>query len=102
LPALSHWTLRVAFDIGHGGYCRLAFDDPATFINHQIADSNLDKGAGGADRRRRTDLSFRLRGIAHDLGAELAFIKGTPGQIVRLELPQISNSNRMPCVQAAE
>jgi hypothetical protein len=59
LPALSHWTLRVAFDIGHGGYCRLAFDDPATFINHQIADSNLDKGAGGADRRRRTDLSFR-------------------------------------------
>jgi two-component sensor histidine kinase len=43
-----------------------------------------------------------MRGIAHDLGAELAFIKGNPGQIVRLELPQIANSNRMPCAQAAE
>jgi hypothetical protein len=59
LPALSHWKLRVAFDIGHAGYCRLAFDDPATFINHQIAESNLDKGAGGADRRGRTASSFR-------------------------------------------
>jgi two-component sensor histidine kinase len=43
-----------------------------------------------------------MRGIAQDLGAELAFIKGNPGQIVRLELPQISNSNGMPCAQAAE
>jgi two-component sensor histidine kinase len=43
-----------------------------------------------------------MRGIAHDLGAELTFIKGNPGQIVRLELPQISSSNRMPCAQAAE
>jgi two-component sensor histidine kinase len=43
-----------------------------------------------------------MRGIAQDLGAELAFIKGNPGQIVRLELPQISSSDRMPCAQAAE
>jgi len=43
-----------------------------------------------------------MRGIAHDLGAELAFIKGNPGQIVRLELPQIANSNHMPSAQAAE
>jgi hypothetical protein len=43
-----------------------------------------------------------MRGIAHDLGAELAFIKGNPGQIVRLELPQMSSSNCMPCAQAAE
>jgi hypothetical protein len=43
-----------------------------------------------------------MRGIAEDLGAELAFIKGNPGQIVRLELPQISSSDRMQCAQAAE
>jgi two-component sensor histidine kinase len=40
-----------------------------------------------------------MRGIAHDLGGELAFIKGNPGQIVRLKLPQ---SNPVPYAQAAE
>jgi hypothetical protein len=40
-----------------------------------------------------------MRGIAHDLGGELAFIKGNPGQIVRLKLPQ---SNPVPNAQAAE
>jgi two-component sensor histidine kinase len=43
-----------------------------------------------------------MRGIARDLGAELAFIKRNPGQIVCLELPQMSSSNRMPYAQAAE
>lgn len=43
-----------------------------------------------------------MRGIAHDLGAKLTFIKGNPGQIVRLELPQFSCSNGMPWPQAAE
>ena len=68
----------------------------------------IDDGAGtsldfDADAPQPIGSGARLmRGIAHDLGAELAFIKGSPGQIVRLELPQISNSNRMPRVQAAE
>lgn len=68
----------------------------------------IDDGAGtsldlDADAPQTIGSGARLmRGIAHDLGAELAFIKGNPGQIVRLELPQLSNSNCMPCAQAAE
>ncbi len=68
----------------------------------------IDDGAGtsldvDAPALRRIGSGARLmRGIAHDVGAELAFIKGNPGQIVRLELPQMSSSNCMPCAQAAE
>lgn len=68
----------------------------------------IDDGAGtsldvDAPALQRIGSGARLmRGIAHDLGAELAFIKGNPGQIVRLELPQMSSSNCMPCAQAAE
>src|SRR6516165_10546512 len=68
----------------------------------------IDDGAGtpldlGSPAPRTIGSGARLmRGIAHDLGAELAFINGNPGQIVRLELPQMSGSNRMPCAQAAE
>jgi two-component sensor histidine kinase len=68
----------------------------------------IDDGAGmsldfGADPPQPIGSGAKLmRGIAHDLGAELAFIKGNPGQIVRLELPQIPNSNHMPCAQAAK
>ncbi|MBO0716349.1 MAG: sensor histidine kinase [Rhizobiales bacterium] len=43
-----------------------------------------------------------MRAIAHELGAELAFTKSNPGQIVRLELPPITGSNRAPHAQAAE
>ena len=43
-----------------------------------------------------------MRAIAHELGAELAFTKSNPGQIVRLELPPISASKRVPHAQAAE
>ena len=68
----------------------------------------IDDGAGtlldlDSPAPRTIGLGARImRGIAHDLGAELAFINGNPGQIVRLELPQMSGSNRMPCAQAAE
>jgi len=68
----------------------------------------IDDGAGtpldlGSPAPRTIGSGAKLmRGIAHDLGAELAFINGNPGQIVRLELPQMSGSNRMPCAQAAE
>jgi two-component sensor histidine kinase len=57
----------------------------------------IDDGAGtsvdvGAPAKQTIGSGARLmRGIAHDLGAELAFIKGNPGQIVRLELPQMSS-----------
>lgn len=57
----------------------------------------IDDGAGTSldfdtDAPQTIGSGARLmRGIAHDLGAELAFIKGNPGQIVRLELPQISD-----------
>jgi two-component sensor histidine kinase len=57
----------------------------------------IDDGAGtsadvDAPAKQTIGSGARLmRGIAHDLGAELAFIKGNPGQIVRLELPQMSS-----------
>jgi len=66
----------------------------------------IDDGAGtcadvDAPAPQKIGSGARLmRGIAHDLGAELAFIKGNPGQIVRLELPQMSSSNHVPCAQA--
>ena len=67
----------------------------------------IDDGAGTSldfnDAPQTIGSGARLmRGIAHGLGAELVFIKGNPGQIVRLALPQIPNSNHMPCAQAPE
>ena len=83
------------------GHCRPAFDYAAVFINHQIGDLYPDRDDAAATQTIGSGARL-MRGIAHDLGAELAFIKGNPGQIVRLELPQISRSDRVPYAQAAE
>lgn len=54
-----------------------------------------DRPANGAGARL-------MRSIAHDLGAQVEFIKGSPGQIVRLELPLLAYQSCKPYAQAAE
>ena len=55
----------------------------------------MDRPANGTGARL-------MRSIARDLGAQVEFIKGSPGQIVRLELPLLAYQSCKPYARAAE
>lgn len=68
----------------------------------------IDDGTGAAlnfraaEKRALGSGARLMRNIAHDLGAVVAFLKGDPGQIVRLELPLVPCQDRLSYAQAAE
>jgi two-component sensor histidine kinase len=97
-------AIKHAHPLDQSGTIRISCTQAETSLLIEIRDDGIgapldfaatDRPANGAGARL-------MRSIAHDLGAQVEFIKGSPGQIVRLELPLLAYQSCKPYPQAAE